>query len=48
MFGAWPHGHPSRLFFHQGGARYRWDGEETFGMIERSLPGERVSLALGG
>jgi len=47
MFGDWPHGHASKLFFHQGGVRYTWDGEETFGMIERSLPGERVSLALG-
>jgi hypothetical protein len=25
-----------RLVLEQGGARYRWDGEETFGMIERS------------
>ena len=24
----------------QSGVRYRWDDEETFGMIERSLPGE--------
>lgn len=44
MFGDWtygggPHGVP--LPFHQGEARYRWMGEETFGMIERSLPIER-------
>ncbi len=24
--------------FHQGGARYEWDGEKTYGMIERSYP----------
>jgi hypothetical protein len=28
----WPH----TLLLQQGCARYRWDGEETFGMIERS------------
>jgi hypothetical protein len=28
--------------FHQGGALYRWDGEETYGMIERSLPADQV------
>jgi hypothetical protein len=27
----------------QGGARYRWDGEETFGMIERSNPLDKIS-----
>jgi hypothetical protein len=26
----------------QGGARYRWDGEETYGMIERSSPRDRI------
>lgn len=26
------------LNLHQGGARYVWDGQETFGMIERSMP----------
>jgi hypothetical protein len=26
------------LPFHRGGVRYSWDGEETYGMIERSLP----------
>lgn len=26
----------------QAGARYRWDGEETFGMIERSIPGAQL------
>lgn len=30
------------LFFHQGGARYDWDGETTYGMIERSMPIDRV------
>ena len=28
---------------YQGGARYRWDGEETFGMIERSSPLDKIS-----
>jgi hypothetical protein len=28
--------------FHQGGARYRWDGQEAYGMIERSLPADQV------
>ena len=27
----------------QSGARYRWDGEETFGMIERSYPPDKIS-----
>ena len=27
---------------YQGGARYRWDGEETYGMIERSSPMEQL------
>lgn len=27
---------------YQGGARYHWDGEETFGMIERSSPMEQL------
>jgi hypothetical protein len=43
MFGNWlqpeggkPNGIP--MPFHQGGARYTWDGETTFGMIERSMP----------
>lgn len=44
MFGDWPHNGTARRFYHQGGARYRWDGEETFGMIERSLPLEQVRL----
>jgi prepilin-type processing-associated H-X9-DG protein len=30
------------LFFHQGGARYTWDGEQAYGMVERSLPVEKV------
>jgi prepilin-type processing-associated H-X9-DG protein len=30
------------LFFHQGSARYVWDGEVAQGMIERSLPIEKV------
>jgi hypothetical protein len=31
-------GGADRLAFHQGIARFRWDGEEAFGMIERSYP----------
>ena len=27
----------------QCGARYRWDGEETYGMLERSSPLDRIS-----
>ena len=46
MFGNWmqPKDGPPPgvgLPFHQGGARYSWDGETTYGMIERSLPPER-------
>ncbi len=26
----------------QAGARYRWDGEETFGMLERSIPVDQL------
>jgi hypothetical protein len=35
-------GGADRLYFHQGIARYRWDGEEAFGMIERSYPADRM------
>jgi hypothetical protein len=38
-FGGGPHGLP--LPFHQGDVEYTWDGERTFGMVERSLPVER-------
>jgi len=27
----------------QAGARYRWDGEETYGMLERSNPLDKIS-----
>ncbi|WP_262402343.1 hypothetical protein, partial [Actinomadura sp. CNU-125] len=27
---------------HQAGVRYRWDGEETFGMLERSNPLDKI------
>jgi hypothetical protein len=27
---------------YQGGARYRWDGEEAVGMIERSYPLDKI------
>jgi hypothetical protein len=26
----------------QAGARYRWDGEETYGMVERSIPVDQL------
>jgi hypothetical protein len=28
---------------HQGGVKYRWDGEETYGMIERSYPADKMT-----
>jgi hypothetical protein len=31
------------MFFHQGGAHYTWDGEQAYGILERSLPEERVA-----
>ncbi len=34
---------PSFPALHQGGVRYRWDGEEAFGMIERSYPLDKIS-----
>jgi hypothetical protein len=42
MFGDWTGNPPVKLPFHQGGARYEWGGETTYGMIERSLPAENV------
>ena len=41
MFGDWPHDRGRALPFHQGGALYTWGDESAYGMIERSLPGER-------
>ena len=32
------------LFFHQGSAEYSWDGESAYGMIERSLPVDKVGV----
>ena len=29
----------------QAGVRYRWDGEETFGMLERSYPLDKITGA---
>lgn len=26
----------------QAGVRYRWDGEETYGMLERSIPMDKI------
>jgi hypothetical protein len=31
-----PGGGPGAFRIHQGGARYRWDGEETVGLVERT------------
>ena len=42
LFGDWSHDGGVGLPFHQGGVRYEWDGEITFGMIERSLPMARI------
>jgi len=45
MFGDWMQKGAEQyvaLPFHQGGARYTWDGETTYGMIERSLPADKV------
>ena len=27
----------------QAGVRYRWDGEETYGMLERSIPMDKIT-----
>lgn len=32
----------------QGGVRYRWDGEETYGMLERSTPRDQIEWPGGG
>jgi hypothetical protein len=34
---------PSFPALHQAGVRYRWDGEETYGMLERSNPLEKIT-----
>jgi hypothetical protein len=34
-------------WLHQGIARYRWDGEEAYGMIERSYPGAKRAGEIG-
>jgi len=36
---------PSFPALQQAGVRYRWDGEETFGMLERSYPLGKISEA---
>ena len=35
--GFWP------IHWHQAGVRYTWDGEETYGMMERSSKPDRVT-----
>ena len=34
---------PSFPALHQAGVRYRWDGEETYGMLERSYPLDKIT-----
>jgi len=34
---------PNFPVLYQGGVRYRWDGEETYGMLERSYPLEKIA-----
>jgi hypothetical protein len=34
---------PSFPAVHQAGVRYRWDGEETYGMLERSNPLDKIA-----
>ncbi|PRC57280.1 hypothetical protein C6A85_34360, partial [Mycobacterium sp. ITM-2017-0098] len=36
---------PSFPALQQAGVRYRWDGEQTFGMLERSNPLDKISRA---
>ncbi len=36
---------PDLPALHQAGVRYRWDGEETFGMLERSYPLAKITRA---
>jgi hypothetical protein len=38
---------PSFPVLHQSGVRYRWDGEATYGMLERSTPRDQVERADG-
>jgi hypothetical protein len=33
---------PNACTFSQGGARYEWDGEKAYGMVERSLPDDKI------
>ena len=40
LLGARMRGGAEGLPFHQGIARYRWDGEEAIGMVERSYPSD--------
>jgi hypothetical protein len=34
---------PSFPALQQAGVRYRWDGEQTYGMLERSNPLDKIS-----
>jgi len=45
MFGDWAQNGELQevgLPFHQGGALYEWDGEQAYGMIERSYPADKM------
>lgn len=33
---------PNFPMLYQGGVRYRWDGEETYGMLERSSMRDKI------
>ena len=34
---------PNFPVLYQGGVRYRWDGEETYGMLERSSMHDKIT-----
>jgi hypothetical protein len=36
-------GRHNTVTYHQGGARYTWDGEQANGMVERSLPDAKIA-----
>ena len=38
--------YPQFPILFQGGVRYRWDGEETYGMLERSSMRDKIVLGL--
>ena len=38
---------PQFPVLYQGGARYRWDGEDTYGMLERSSMRDKLTAPAG-